>query len=133
MREINVVGAAIIRDQKVLAAKRSKKMSNALKWEFAGGKVEKGESHKNALEREIREELGVDIRVCGFLASGHSITADKSVILHVYEAELVKGTPIAKEHEEIKWFELNRIEELDWAEADIPACRELQKKYCNKS
>lgn len=133
MQEIHVVGAAIIQDFKLLAARRSKIMSNPLKWEFAGGKVEKGESHSAALKREIQEELGVEIKVNDFIASGHSIAIDKHIILHVYKAELIKGEPRPKEHAELKWLEISNIGELDWAEADIPACIELQKKYCNKS
>lgn len=129
LKEIHVVGAAIIKGRNVLAAKRSEKMSLPLKWEFPGGKVEKGESHQKALVREVQEELGVEIKVNGYIASGYSDFPDKRIVLHVYEAELARGEPYPKEHAEIIWLDIGRIGELEWAEADMPVCRELKRKY----
>ena len=59
MRRITVVGAVIVRDGHILAARRGPKMSLAGLWEFPGGKVEPGEDPREALAREIREELDV--------------------------------------------------------------------------
>ena len=129
MQEIHVVGAAILKGCTVLAAKRSMSMKTPFKWEFAGGKVESGESHAEALEREILEELGVRISVKGFLADGIFETGDRRIILHVYEAGIIDGEPVPKEHSELRWVEINRLGELDWADADIPACKELMKRY----
>lgn len=129
MNEIHVVGAAILRGCTVLAAKRSINMQPPLKWEFAGGKVECGESHTEALEREILEELGAIISVKGFLADGMYETDEKCIILHVYEACIIDGEPVPKEHSELRWIEIGRLGDLDWADADIPACKELMKRY----
>lgn len=62
-RVIEVVGAAIIHDGKLLAMQRSEKMTLPGLWEFPGGKIEKGESEKEALIREIQEELALEIEV----------------------------------------------------------------------
>lgn len=129
MKEVHVVGAAIMDGENVLAAQRSINMSAPLKWEFAGGKVEEGETHTQALERELLEELGVRIKVLGFLAAGTSEIDDKNIMLHVYEAEIVEGKPIPKEHSRLEWIEIDALGELDWAEADIPACTELMRRY----
>ena len=128
MQEIHVVGAAIKDGDKVLAAQRSLTMSNPLKWEFVGGKVESGESHGEALKRELMEELGVNIKVLGHIATGTSIIRDKRIVLHVYEAEIIEGKPIAKEHAQLKWIRMSEIHKLDWAEADIPACERLKQR-----
>ena len=128
MTEIHVVGAAIIDGSKVFAAQRSESMKTPLKWEFVGGKVEPGETHTQALIREVKEELGVKIGVKGHIATGYSTLGDKRIVLHVYEAELLEGTPTAREHSELKWVDIDRLMELDWAEADLPACDELMRK-----
>ncbi len=129
MRDIHVVGAAIMNGCSVLAAKRSKFMYPPFKWEFAGGKVEEGESHQQALEREIMEELGVSIRVKDFVADGISEEDDIKIFLHVYEAEILSGNPLPKEHSELVWVEIDRLGEYDWADPDIPACKELIRRY----
>ncbi|MCX7922156.1 MAG: (deoxy)nucleoside triphosphate pyrophosphohydrolase [Clostridia bacterium] len=129
MQEIHVVGAAIRDGKKLLAAQRSEKMKMPLKWEFAGGKVESGETHRQALEREIFEELGVAIKVGKFIADGYSKVGDKTIILHVYEASILEGVPRAAEHAQLKWIDIVEIPELDWAEPDIPACKEIIKIY----
>lgn len=69
MKKLHVVGAAIVEGGKVLAAKRgeSKYEYVAHKYEFVGGKVEAGESERDALVREVREELGAEIEVTGHL------------------------------------------------------------------
>lgn len=128
MREIHVVGAAIIQEDKVLAAQRSNKMSHPLKWEFAGGKVEEGETHRQALQRELYEELGISVKVNDFVASGNSEINGSRIVLHVYEAEITEGIPVKGEHSSLRWVEIGRLLELDWADADIPACKELIKK-----
>jgi 8-oxo-dGTP diphosphatase len=129
MKEIHVVGAAILEGSKVLAAQRSNAMSSPMKWEFAGGKVEPGETHQQALQRELKEELGIEAEVGESLATGRSDQDDHIIFLHVYEASVLQGEPVAFEHARIRWVEIDGMGELDWAEADIPACKELMKRY----
>lgn len=129
MTEIHVVGAAIRDGERILAAQRSQIMNEALKWEYAGGKVEAGETHQEALKREVYEELGIRVVVKGLIAVGYSEVNGKRIILHVYEAEIIEGIPEAREHLQIKWVYFNEIPGLDWAKADIPACNELVKRY----
>ncbi|AEV67966.1 (deoxy)nucleoside triphosphate pyrophosphohydrolase [Acetivibrio clariflavus] len=129
MHEIEVVGAAIIEDNKVLAAQRSEIMKLPLKWEFAGGKVQKGETHEKALVRELREELGIEVSVGDFIAKGSSVIEDRLINLYVYSAKILKGVPQAREHARIMWIDIEDIMKLDWAEADLPACEQLLKKF----
>lgn len=129
MQEIHVVGAAIRDGNKILAAQRSEKMSVPLKWEFVGGKVEQGETHEQALERELTEEMGIKIRVGKYIASGSEESNGRKIILHVYEAEILDGEPTAREHAQIRWVDISELERLDWAIPDIPACEELLRMY----
>lgn len=129
MKEIDVVGAAIRDGNRVLAAQRSETMKLPFKWEFVGGKVEKNETHEAALKRELKEELGIDISVGDFIAKGCSIIEDKKINLYVYSAQILNGVPQITEHAKILWVEIERMMELDWAEADIPACEQIIRNY----
>lgn len=129
MQEIHVVGAAILNGTKVLAAQRSAKMHPPLRWEFPGGKVEEGETGEQALQREILEELGIRIRTGKPVAVGMSEDGPRMIVLHVYESEITEGEPVPREHSALKWVEIDNLGSLDWAEADIPACKALMKKY----
>ena len=130
MLEIQVVGAAIRDGDKILAAKRSEDMSNAFKWEFVGGKVEENETNEQALKREVNEELGIDIKVKEQIAIGYSEIKGNKIVLHIYEAEIIKGIPVASEHSKLEWVSIKDLMKRDWAEADIPACEKLISLYC---
>jgi len=133
MKEIQVVGAAIRDGDRILAAQRSSSMKLPLKWEFVGGKIEKGETHQQALKREVMEELGAVIEVKDYIATGFSEMGETRITLHVYAAILLEGIPIAKEHAQLRWIEINKLNELDWAEADIPASENLIRLHNKKA
>ncbi len=119
---LQVVGAAIIEGGRCLVAQRGAGQSAALKWEFPGGKVEPGEAAVDALAREVREELGVEIRVGGVIGSAEVA----ELRLTVYRAHLVSGTPTPLEHHALLWVTADRLAELDWADADVPLVSEVQ-------
>lgn len=125
MEEVHVVGAAIRNGKRILAAQRSEKMGTALKWEFPGGKVEGNETHKEALKRELAEELGIKVDVKEHIATGYAVKDGRKIVLHVYNTGIIDGNPEAREHKQLKWIDICDIMELDWAEADVPACRKL--------
>lgn len=118
MLERVVVGAAIVSDGRVLAACRSAPVELAGGWEFPGGKVEDGESEADALVRECREELGVEVAV-GRLIGTQSIT--DGVVLHVYLAEHLLGYPEARlDHDEVRWLAADDLNSVGWLPADQP-------------
>lgn len=125
---LEVVGAAIINlNNEVLCAQRGYG-SLAGKWEFPGGKIESGETDQQALIREIKEELDIEINVCDFIKEVYNEYQNFNVILRVYRCEYISGVINDTEHKSLKWMKISDIEELDWAEADKPIVATLLNK-----
>ncbi|MCW2764321.1 MAG: (deoxy)nucleoside triphosphate pyrophosphohydrolase [Nocardioides sp.] len=120
----SVVGAAIVRDGLVLAARRSAPPELAGRWEFPGGKVEAGERPADALVRELLEELGCSIEVTGWLAGTAPIGT--SHVLSVATAALVDGEPVPTEHDLVRWLGADELDDLDWLDPDRPFLPELR-------
>lgn len=121
VREINVVGAVIVDDGRVLCAQRGTGGTLAGMWEFPGGKVEEHEPPEEALAREIHEELDCIISVGGTITTTTHEYDFGIVTLTTYYCSLVDGTPHAREHSSIKWITPRELASLEWAPADIPA------------
>lgn len=129
---VQVVGAALVDGDRVLVARRGSG-SLAGKWEFPGGKVERGEAELDALVRECREELAVEVAPQAFLgevplpgvvAGG----APGASTLRVWWGRVVAGDLVAHEHSEVRWVTADALEDLDWIPADrplLPAVRAL--------
>ena len=115
-----VVGVALVRDGRVLAARRSYPPETAGRWEFPGGKVDDGETPEGALVREIAEELGCRIGVTGWLEPEVEIRA--GLVLRVATASLRDGEPIPRhgDHDAVRWLRADQLDEVDWLEADRP-------------
>ena len=114
-----VVGAAIVRDGRLLAARRTTPPAAAGRWEFPGGKVEAGESPGDALVRELREELGCGIAVDQWLDGDQPIGS--SHVLRVAVCHLVDGEPApGDDHDGLRWLLPERVDEVDWLEPDRP-------------
>lgn len=121
-----IVGAAIIAGGRVLACERSDPPEVAGKWEFAGGKVEPGETEVEALIRECDEELGVLVkigpRVGGDVRLGHG-----RALLKVYLATIVDGDqPRPLEHAQLRWLAHDELDSVDWLPADTPIVAALR-------
>lgn len=125
-RQINVVGAVIVRGGAILCAQRGPAGSLPGYWEFPGGKIELGETARAALEREIVEELKCVVNV------GDEVTTTKhaydfgDVTLTTFWCQLVSGAPSLTEHVEMRWLAPNDLGTLAWAPADIPAMRMIE-------
>ena len=116
---IPVVAAVITRGDLVLACRRNAEREAGGLWEFPGGKVEAGESPRDALVREIREELGVGIRVGALLHRGATPMNGRIVDLSCYWATLADAAPSAStDHDGIQWFRRDELHEVDWPEPD---------------
>ncbi|MBW9110666.1 (deoxy)nucleoside triphosphate pyrophosphohydrolase [Microbacterium ureisolvens] len=125
-RRFNVVGAVIVSDERVLAAKRGPSGSLPNMWEFPGGKVEDGESPREALAREIGEELLVDVRVGEEIVSTTHDYEFGVVTLTTYYCELRSGTPQLTEHAALRWLTPDELSSVEWAPADLPAVERVR-------
>ncbi len=129
---VQVVGAAVVRGDRVLVAQRSGGAFHG-QWEFPGGKVEPGETDLAALVRECREELGVTIEPQAFvgevvLPGAVGGGAPGASTLRVWAAHLPVGEPVAREHAALAWVRADELGSLDWITADrplLPAVRTL--------
>ena len=117
---IAVVAALIVRDGKLMIAQRPAGKHMAGKWEFPGGKIEKGETPEKALERELSEELGVKTETGRIYYAIHHSYPEKDVLLLFYRSRLLEGEPRPIEEADIRWIEESQIRDFDWAEADAP-------------
>lgn len=122
---IEVVGAAIIEDNKVFATERSNRMTLSGMWEFPGGKIENNESEKEALVREIQEELTVDIEILDYINESTYTYDFGTVSLKVYTAKITSGQIALEEHSDSQWLTAAELAEINWAPVDIPAAKEL--------
>ncbi len=127
--EILVVTAAIIKNEgRFLIAQRKRGSHQEMKWEFPGGKVEKGEGPEACLMREIKEELGISIKVGDIFDVVSHIYEDRQVILLCYLCSLEGGQPACIDCEDWKWVAPGEMKEYDFAPADIPVVNKLVGK-----
>jgi 8-oxo-dGTP diphosphatase len=121
----SVVGAAIVRSGRVLAARRTRPAGTAGRWEFPGGKVEPAETPDAALVREISEELGCAVLVDRWLAGSVPVGGGRHE-LTVALATLVDGDPVPHEHDAVRWLGPDELDDVDWLDPDRPFLPELR-------
>lgn len=128
MKSILVTCALIFKDGKVLAVKRALDMIQGGFWEFAGGKLEKGESPEDCLKREIKEELNIEIIVLMALnQTKFTYRVDETILLMPFLCRWKSGDLLLAEHEEFQWLNQQDLKDLNWAPADFPVVQELER------
>ena len=125
MQRVGVVGAAIVRDGRVLASRRTEPPRLAGLWEFPGGKVDPGESDEQALVRELREELQVEVEVGERL--GGDLQIGQTAVLRVYLCRLVGGEPALVDHDEHRWLGPDELLDVPWIPVDLPLVAQLRR------
>lgn len=123
-----VVAAVIVHQGLVLCAKRPPNNVLGDLWEFPGGKVEAGETLEEALHREIKEELGISIRIQESLMSLVHQYDTHEVQVHTYLCAWIDGDLTLHVHSQSKWLSVSELETLDWVAADDPIIKHLKKK-----
>ena len=118
MNPATVVAAIIKKDNLYLIVQRNKHKYLGLKWEFPGGKVEFGETFKEALLREIEEELSIAINVYEKIAEEKYKDNKIDIILHYFLCSYKSGTIKLNEHEDFAWIEKKDFAKYDFAEGD---------------
>ncbi|MCH3964463.1 MAG: (deoxy)nucleoside triphosphate pyrophosphohydrolase [Clostridium sp.] len=123
---LKVVGAIIEnKDKEILCALRSPKMSLPNRWEFPGGKIEQGETFKQAIEREIREELSCTVEFIDVFNNSIYEYEKFTVNLITVKCKLISGTPTKNEHSKLIWMPKENLPSLNWAPVDIPTMKKL--------
>ncbi len=122
---MNVVAAVIERDGRVLICQR-KTGRHALKWEFPGGKIERGESPDEALKRELREELRIDATI-GDLLHSQTVRYGNGPVIHLrfYRVTVFTGEAVNTEFERIVWEQRALLATYDFLEGDLDFVRKL--------
>ncbi len=126
MKTLNVVAAIIKKDSKILATKRGYGEFINM-WEFPGGKIEKSESKREAIVREIKEELDCIIRPTKFALDLEYQYPTFYLKMSCFEAEIIEGTPKLLEHNDAKWLSKNQLDDVNWIPADIEVVDYLKK------
>ena len=118
MKTIEVAAAIIVKDNRIFATQRG---YGEFKdgWEFPGGKLEPGESAREALAREIREELDVDIRVGKLLETVEYDYPEFHLTMHCFICELLSEEIVLKEHEDARWLKKEELDSVGWLPADV--------------
>ncbi|MFF3841959.1 (deoxy)nucleoside triphosphate pyrophosphohydrolase [Streptomyces sp. NPDC001930] len=122
-----VVAGALYDRGRLLAARRSAPVELAGRWELPGGKLEPGESPEEALVRELREELGVEVE------PGERIPGEwplkPGYVLRVWTARLLSGEPRPLEdHDALRWLTRSELDSVDWLDQDRPAVAEAARR-----
>ena len=129
-KHIQVAAALLFKDGKIFATRRgaSPYFYVAHKLEFPGGKIENGERGEDAVQRELREELDLEVSVGGLYASHTYEYPDFIITLFVYECEMQSGF-VLKEHESYEWIAPKDIDEKDWAPADADILGSIKRVF----
>ena len=123
----DVVAALIWEGDRFLACQRPAHKARGLLWEFGGGKVEAGESKRDALIRECREELDITVAPRDVFMEVIHEYPDLTVRLTLFNATIAEGTPKALEHHDIRWITVREIDGLEFCPADEEILKKLKE------
>ena len=128
-KPVDVVAALIWEKDKFLICQRPAEKARGLLWEFVGGKVEAGESKKQALIRECAEELAITVDVGSkFMEVLHDYP-DMLIRLTLYHCTIPNGFPQALEHNDMRWIHPSEIEQYEFCPADADILKEIKRVY----
>ena len=123
-----VTAAILVKNGKILIAKRKAGDHQANKWEFPGGTFKQNDTAQACLKREMLEEFGINVSVGRIFGESIYHYDYGSIKLMAYLACLESGKPAPKEHSEFRWVSTDQLSEYDFAPADIPFVKKLQNK-----
>ena len=128
-KTIEVCAGIIEKDNKILCTQRGKSKNDevSFKYEFPGGKLEVGETPFDAIKRELKEELDMDVLPKEiFCKIEHSYT-EIDLKMYCIKCELLDNNFVLKEHLAYKWLSKNELDSLDWAPADLKVVAKIKE------
>ncbi|MCJ7641396.1 MAG: (deoxy)nucleoside triphosphate pyrophosphohydrolase [Desulfobacterales bacterium] len=120
MKTLLVTAGIMTNQGKVLIAQRKEGAARGLLWEFPGGKLREGEEPKEALQRELREELGIEVKVGTILEVVFHVYPEYPILLLAYRCRIEKGRPQPLGCREVRWVPIRELAKLPMAQADVP-------------
>ncbi|MFL0251929.1 (deoxy)nucleoside triphosphate pyrophosphohydrolase [Clostridium neuense] len=126
MKTIEVVAAIIKRDSEICIARRGYGDFKDM-WEFPGGKIEPGETREEALIREIKEELELDIKISKYVTTIDYDYTNFHLTMHCFLCEVCGGKLHLNAHNEVRWVPLDELFKLNWVPADVFVVESLKK------
>ena len=124
-KHIEVVAAIIIKDNRLFATQRGYGEWKDW-WEFPGGKIEEGEAPKDALKREIREELATEIEIGNLITTVEYDYPKFHLTMHCYLCSFIGGQLSLLEHEDARWLTMEELDSVKWLPADVEVLKALQ-------
>jgi 8-oxo-dGTP diphosphatase len=125
---IKVTAAIIIKDHKLLIARRKAGGHAGGKWELPGGKTEKSETPEECLARELFEEFSINVKVGAFFASSTYAYPHLKIELLAYHVTHESGDFVLRDHDEMAWATLADLDQYDFAEADLRIMDKIKKE-----
>jgi len=129
MKQVHVAVGVIVSGSNFFLTKRHESVHQGGKWEFPGGKVEVDETVAQALHRELKEEIAIDVLSCQPLIAIKHDYGDKKVLLEVFVVDNYQNEPRAQEGQEEGWFDLVELQNIDFPEANKAIVLALNKLY----
>ena len=120
MKQVHVAVGVIFQNDAFYLTKRADNVHQGGKWEFPGGKVESGETVAQALQRELQEEVAIDVLACQPLLIIEHDYGDKQVCLHVWLATRFSGVARGRENQPICWVSLKQLSDYQFPAANRP-------------
>lgn len=132
MKKYEVVAGIIMYKDLILCMQRDKGKHEyvSYKYEFPGGKIEAGETRAEALQRELSEEMDLEVSIKEddfFMTVKHDYP-DFQIIMHSFICHVTSQEFVRKEHIDHKWLKREELMQLDWAQADVPIVKKLQEE-----
>jgi 8-oxo-dGTP diphosphatase len=125
MKHIEVVAAVIYKDGKIFTTQRGYGEFEGM-WEFPGGKIEAGEDAKDALVREIQEELGVLVKVNDLICTTEYDYPTFHLTMHCFWCCVASGEIELREHKSARWLTKDKLNDVEWLPADLEVIEKLK-------
>lgn len=126
-KPLDIAAVILLNGDKILIAKRAEGGNCGGKWEFPGGKVEKGETLEQCAIRECQEELGVTVHLTGLFGTANHRYPDNTVAITFYTGIILQGDPLPRVHQQLAWVTSGQLGEYSFCTANQDILEKLSR------